>query len=508
MSQQSQSFRTIGNVPTTLSANDLSINLTNTRLNAIIGAGAAPKNTTGKENTILGTQALLGNVIGNGMVAVGCLAASRLQSATGAVFVGDRAAPSLISATDSIFVGLLAGYNALSVDSCVVIGPNTGVGSPSVTIKDLVTIGSRAVLDGTGGTLVGARSSASGDACVCVGYSNFHQSVNGITVGSGCRNTCADSIMIGFGLGLGQEQEGGSNNLTIVAGAGTGRLNIQNALTGAVNPSTDTYDLQLVTPSGSITLVAPAGVVASGSLSAKALSTPSITVSPPAPASGPATTTSWNIALGPASQSAGTDLLLVSSNGTEVVFFDDFVPGILNFTAQHRCALLESPPPLPPGPPDCPPLRPGSVVIATGRYLGLDGSGEPSIDESVPIVAAACTAYDRRVFGVVSSHEEGGQRRLFRVGSLGFSLRRPEDDGLWSRATINAGGEGGILVCDANGPIVNGDLLVSSARRGLAMRQGDDVVRSCTVAKATCDCAFRGHDAGGAGVLIGCVYMC
>lgn len=498
MSQQGQSFRNIANVLTTVSVNESSINLVNTRLNSVVGSGAATKNTSGQENTIFGTQALLVNAAGNRLVAVGCLAARQLLTGNGAVFMGDRVAPCLIDGSDSIFIGLASGSNALVAQSCVLLGPNISVSDPLQPLTDQVAVGSRSVVGGTGGTVVGARSVASGDACVCVGYCNIHHAQGGITVGACCSNTCAGSIIIGNGLGF--DAAVGSDNLTIVAGLGTGRLNIQNVLTGQPNLATYVYDLQLATPSGSISLVAPTGVVASGSFSAQTLTTPSITVSPTS--SQVAGGTSWNISLASPTPHSGTDLLLASSNGTQVTFCDDFVPGILNFTAQHRCALAHA------SSEDV--LMPGSVVVATGAYLGLDGSDAPSIDESVPVVAPSRAARDPRVFGVVSCHEcaDPMQRRIFRVGSLGFSL--PKNPGeLLTRAVINAGGEGGILVCNANGPITNGDLLVSSDRVGLAMRQGDDLVRACTVAKATCDCSFDSeHMLLGCGVMIGCAYMC
>ncbi|GLC54538.1 hypothetical protein PLESTB_000877300 [Pleodorina starrii] len=58
------------------------------------------------------------------------------------------------------------------------------------------------------------------------------------------------------------------------------------------------------------------------------------------------------------------------------------------------------------------------------------------------------------------------------------------------RVVVNSVGEGGILVCNSNGPIQNGDLLVTSPVPGHAMRQDDDVYTAATVAKATCDFDF------------------
>jgi hypothetical protein len=49
---------------------------------------------------------------------------------------------------------------------------------------------------------------------------------------------------------------------------------------------------------------------------------------------------------------------------------------------------------------------------------------------------------------------------------------------------VNALGEGQINVCGEGGDIAPGDLIVTSSMPGKGMRQDDDVIRSCTVAKA------------------------
>lgn len=43
---------------------------------------------------------------------------------------------------------------------------------------------------------------------------------------------------------------------------------------------------------------------------------------------------------------------------------------------------------------------------------------------------------------------------------------------------------------DENGDIENGDYIVSSSVMGYGMLQDNDIMRSCTVAKATIDCDF------------------
>ena len=167
---------------------------------------------------------------------------------------------------------------------------------------------------------------------------------------------------------------------------------------------------------------------------------------------------------------------------------------MLDFTAQHRCAWAGDP-----GALDAPSGLVGRVVVATGAYRDLQGrGGVASVDEAVPVVALSRRARDPRVLGVVSAVEPPGQDyREFRVGHVAFGLPRTD-----RRVVVNAGGEGAVLVSAENGRVRNGDLLVSSSRPGVAMRQGDDVVRACTLAKATCDAP----PARGPPRLIGCTY--
>jgi hypothetical protein len=215
--------------------------------------------------------------------------------------------------------------------------------------------------------------------------------------------------------------------------------------------------------------------------------------------------------------------VLRSANGAAVRFVDDFVPGVLDFTAQHRCDSFEGErqgrgSPRFPGLGCTPPEPIGRLVVATGAYSHRDGGTEPTVDEAVPVVALCTVARDPRVFGVVSAVSDtsgppvagragraGRAGPVYRLGNLAFHVEDVRTRGGGRLLTVNAAGEGGICVCDENGPIRAGDLLVSSGTvPGAAMRQGDDVVRACTAAKATCDCDFLGADPGVR--LVGCVY--
>ena len=46
-------------------------------------------------------------------------------------------------------------------------------------------------------------------------------------------------------------------------------------------------------------------------------------------------------------------------------------------------------------------------------------------------------------------------------------------------------GEGQVLVCNIDGELHNGDLVVTSEISGVGKRQSDDIIRSSTVAKVT-----------------------
>ena len=218
----------------------------------------------------------------------------------------------------------------------------------------------------------------------------------------------------------------------------------------------------------------------------------------------PAGVSSWGIGLhNPYPNSPElADLVLRSSDTTEVRFTQDFSAGIMNFTGSHTAAhaIREE------DVADCV----GKIVVASGEYEGLDGKGAIEMDEAIPVVRLAEGACDPAVFGVVSSVEDGHARdHVFRLGNLMFNRRKARPG---ARVRVNSVGEGCVLVCECNGPLRNGDLIVSSHVPGIGMRQDDDVIRNFTVAKITQDCYF-----GEAGVLahdgslfrfqlVGCVY--
>jgi len=127
-------------------------------------------------------------------------------------------------------------------------------------------------------------------------------------------------------------------------------------------------------------------------------------------------------------------------------------------------------------------------------------TNEPTINESQPIVRLTTTAKSKTVYGVISSGEDGEQR-TFSSGAFVTDLGLRNDDRLF----INSGGEGGILVCNENGNIENGDYLCSSSISGIAMKQDDDLLHNYTIAKSTMDYNFIDSNER---KLIGCTYHC
>jgi hypothetical protein len=70
---------------------------------------------------------------------------------------------------------------------------------------------------------------------------------------------------------------------------------------------------------------------------------------------------------------------------------------------------------------------------------------------------------------------------------------------------VNAVGEGLINVCGENGNIEAGDLIVTSNMPGKGMRQDDDIVRNCTVARAREGVTFSTPNEV---KQIACIYLC
>jgi len=132
----------------------------------------------------------------------------------------------------------------------------------------------------------------------------------------------------------------------------------------------------------------------------------------------------------------------------------------------------------------------GLIVESTSRYMNF-ASGQPnqivkpSIDDSVPIVTLSKQDKSKKVFGVISIEYDKKSNPHLRFGFNYESIYQNEN-----RYEINSIGEGGIWICNKNGPLENGDFITSSTVPGYGMVQDDDLNHNYTVGKITCDCDF------------------
>lgn len=403
-------------------------------------------------------------------------------------------APSGISinaTTNTMSIGTgagAAGVNNTYVGNDAAAGTSGGGGNsvlgygaaPGIATSENVVVGSFAGASCTTGgrnVVVGSRAdvSAAGDA-------------SSVVIGYNARSGGPGSVVLGAGA---------------VGGAGVGAINIAGRIT-ASNGADGTYTLRLggsehvrLSPTVRVLLDAPLVLTAGDA----------------------GRTPWWRMATAAGlSDPSSYRLEFRSRNNTVVGFDDEFAPGVLNFTGQHRCALATGDGDGVDGDGDGA-LRVGCVLVATGRYRNLDGSEAPGIDEAVPVVEVSRAQEDPRVFGVLAGFEGDRDaprgRRAFRLGHLRFAIPCAPGEARAARVAVNSVGEGGVLVCDWTGPVRNGDLLTSSPVAGLAMRQGDRVLASHTLAKATCDCTFdkpleaRRHEGRAVRVgFVGCSYRC
>jgi len=176
----------------------------------------------------------------------------------------------------------------------------------------------------------------------------------------------------------------------------------------------------------------------------------------------------------------------------------------MNFTGQHRC-ITENQSII-----DNIDNYIGLVVISTGKYNSIihdNKQDDPSTDiinvnDAQPIVELSNKVRDKRVYGIISNVETKDTQREYGAGVFMSVVNKKIEK---QRLFINSVGEGGIKVCNENGNISNGDLLTTSSKEGLAMKQNDGIMKNYTIGKATQDYNFTGDTDY---KLIGCVYYC
>jgi len=214
----------------------------------------------------------------------------------------------------------------------------------------------------------------------------------------------------------------------------------------------------------------------------------------------------WSQYLNVINAGVNADLIIKSINDTSIVFTDDFEPNVLNFTGSHRLFYKNSFK----KDKELPKIKPGMIVISTGKYMNLDGEAKCTIDEALPVVTLSKKENDKRVFGVIGNiHSDTS---TFKIGNIHFKKNKKSKKKKDQRMTVQSSGEGLIWVTRK---IKNGDLISSSELPGYGMKQKDDIVRNISIAKATCNSSnaqkkkrIKYDGKTFTCYLIGCVYLC
>ena len=176
--------------------------------------------------------------------------------------------------------------------------------------------------------------------------------------------------------------------------------------------------------------------------------------------------------------------VIYSDGGTHIPgFIQDGIntnpPTMMNFTGQHRTYTDEK----------YDDDMIGKLMVANGNYMNMLKIDEECttqscirINDAHPVVELCDEIASKRCFGVCAGLEE--EKRNFNSGLCVALYDKAEGD---NRIYCNGLGEGSILVID--GVVYeNGDLLQSYYCYG--NKQSDDIIRSTTVAKITCDIDF------------------
>ena len=450
---------------------------TSVNSSVLIGQNCATNDSSGYSNTFVGNFAAANSIQGSGNVVMGFATAPNLYGDNN-VIIGKKAANgTYVRGFANVVIGNVAAPSLVGGFSNVMIG--TGV--------DML-------VDANNMTVIGSGASSTG-FCVAIGYKSQNQGLHSIAIGDNATTGTAGSIALGTratAVGAGSISIGynaktpNKDSLAIgsnVSATVTGSMNILNRVVGYFSPiNTSTGDLSTLNKAPSnATYVLQANVdalkITGGGVIAFCKGagggvTNGVQADPDP---------QWVVGM------SSNDLAFTSSNGAVVKLVDDFRPGLLDFTAQHRCVWTTRDTNVSfsssnAGPAALP--LAGRVVIANGGYRSTGGATIPTADEAVPTVELATEPMDAKAFGVLSSDPANE----YRIGHLVFQKEMDEAD---RTVVVNSAGEGGIWVSDENGPIRNGDLVTTgSSIPGVAVRQNDDLVHSYTVAKITCDEPF------------------
>jgi len=192
-------------------------------------------------------------------------------------------------------------------------------------------------------------------------------------------------------------------------------------------------------------------------------------------------------------------------------YYDTSGDGYLPFTGVHEAMIRKQEKPVP------------------GDILCDERAVTTTINDSFTVVGMSSSPNQSTAVGVFKSYRpnwEGiaafvdqdrmkEETRASPVNASGDKVSRPNMKGYrvnprpyarrYDPLRMNSLGEGGINVCGENGNIKTGDLIVTSSAPGKGMRQADDLVRSCTVAKARDSVTFDHPDQV---KMIACIYLC
>ena len=153
--------------------------------------------------------------------------------------------------------------------------------------------------------------------------------------------------------------------------------------------------------------------------------------------------------------------------------------GSFTFTGQHRSLMNKN----------YTSDSKGLIVSSNGKFINMDNSLNPKINQTLPYCVLSDIDNDIRVYGVISDKEDSSDQRC---AGAGFVKTIPKTNTNEERIFINSLGEGAIWVSDKNGPLINGNYITSTTIPGYGGKQTleENRLMNYTVAKITCDCDF------------------
>ena len=153
--------------------------------------------------------------------------------------------------------------------------------------------------------------------------------------------------------------------------------------------------------------------------------------------------------------------------------------GSFTFTGQHRSLMNKN----------YTSNSKGLIVSSNGKFINMDNSLNPKINQTLPYCVLSDIDNDIRVYGVISDKEDSSDQRW---AGAGFVKTISKTNANEERIFINSLGEGAIWVSNKNGPLVNGNYITSTNIAGYGGKQTAEPnkLMNYTVAKITCDCDF------------------